>query len=413
MRLRPLTPLLRLELTLANKLVEQVTREGALPLFNSRLNDAKLMEADRILQGIKRNENSAVQEFKHHLGARFGESISTTGDDFVFAFAQLAAFDVQNEWEAAERTWTEAIETEVVSSWDAPTSYSINPVSDGFERPQSEPNKPGHIVPTVPEGSVYPHFTFKGEEAASNGISKAGGRYDLTFERIISDVAGLVPQIPKLITESLLEREEYTAWQGLVDFIDVGSNHLAADTLIDGRKVVADAPLSDVSLAAALKQAKNREVVPGRKVQVSSYNLIVPRGEGDAARFWLNQFALVSQDRTDGLVTNRYAFAGYNPLSGIANVIETDYLQGTQWALIPAKGSVRGSKKFYALGQLAGHIGPEIRLQNVTGQYLGGGSVSAFEGSFDTDSASFRGRIISGGLGWNNQFAVISDGDGE
>lgn len=393
------------------KLIETVTKGGKLPLYNSRLNDAKLIAADKIVEGIAANDNLAITEFKSHLGARFGEAIHTTGDDFIFAFAQIAAFNIQNEWEAATRTWSDAIETETVSSFESPRTYSINPVTEGFARPATEPNKPNHVVPLVGEGSPYPHFVFSGETAAAGSIHKAGGRYDLTFEKIVGDVAGIVPLIPRLITESLLEREEYDAWQGLVNFIDVPANHLQAGTSLTGDQVVADAPLSRAALAVALRQAQNVEI-DGHKVSVSGYNLIVPTGAGDDAKFLLNTLTLTGVNEQDGLTTNLYSVNGYNPLGKIVGVVETDYLSGTQWALIPAKGAIRGNKKFYTLGQLAGHIGPEIRLQNVTGQYLGGGSVSPFEGSFETDSAAFRGRIIDGGLGWNSEYAVISDGDG-
>lgn len=392
---------------MAERLLETVTKGGKLPVYNPQLNDAKLIAADRIIEGVRNNDNSAVTAFKSHLGCRFGESIHTTGDDFIFAFAQLSAFQVQNEWEAADRTWSQAIETETVTSFETPKSYSINPVVEGFERPVTEPNKPGHIVPNVPEGSPYPKFTFGGELAESNRMGKAGGSYDLTFEKIVSDAAGIVPMIPRLINESLLEREEYDAWAGLIEFIDVPANHLQAGTNLDGSTVVADAPLSFEALAAALTQAKNR-TIDGRKVQVRSYNLIVPVGQADVARFYLSNVTL--DGATDG--SRNISFPGYNPLAGIAGVIETEYLTGTQWGLIPAKGAIRGNKKFYRLGQLAGNIGPELRLQNVTGQYLGGGSVPPFAGSFETDSASFRGRIIGGGLGWHSEYAVISDGDG-
>lgn len=393
------------------KLIETVTKGGKLPLYSSKLSDAKLIAADKIVEGIRLNDNQAVTAFKSHLGARFGEAIHTTGDDFIFAFAQIAAFNIQNEWEAADRTWSDAIETETVTSFDAPATYSINPAVEGFARPTTEPNKPDHVVPLVGEGSPYPHFIFSSEAAKAGSIHKAGGRYDLTFEKIISDVAGIVPLIPRLITESLLEREEYDAWQGLVDFIDVPANHLVAGDSLLGESVPADAPLSRAALAVALRQAANREI-DGQKVRVSSYNLIVPSGAGDDARFLLNTLSLSGVNEQGGLTTHLYSVNGYNPLGRIAGVIETDYLSGSQWALIPAKGAIRGNKKFYTLGQLAGHIGPEIRLQNVTGQYLGGGTVSPFEGSFETDSAAFRGRIIDGGLGWNSEYAVFSDGDG-
>lgn len=391
--------------------METVTRDGSLPLFSKRLNESKIIEADRIIAGIRENDNRAILEFKEHVGARRGEAIHTTGDDFVHAFAQLTALEVTNRYEARERSWTDAIETETVSSFDTPISYSIQPVTEGFARPQSEPGKPDHVPPLIPEGSPYPHFRFKGERNAKGNVAKRGGRYDMTFEEIIRDVATLVPLIPNLITDALLDAEEYDAWAGLIAFVNIPENHLVAGTTFIGQQVTADSALSPAALDLALFQAQNRRI-NGKVVNVTSYNLIVPRGTARQANQIVNGLVFTGQTQQTGLVINQFASNGYNPLNQIANVIETDYLTGPQWMLIPAKGAVRGQDKFYALGQLAGHIGPELRVENLTGSYLGGGDVSPFEGDFETDSAAFRGRIIEGPLGWNPEYAVISDGTG-
>lgn len=395
---------------MANLLLESVTHNGDLPLYNKRLNDAKLMEADKIISGVAKGDNRAVLAFKEHLGARRGEAIHTTGDDFIYAFAQLTQFSVVNEFKAAERNWSDAIETEQVSSFETPIDYSIKPVLDGFERPQTEPGKPGDVPPLVPEGSPYPHFRFSGERNAQGNIAKRGGRYDLTFEEIIRDVVGLVPQIPVLINEALLQAEEYDAWAPLIAFINTAGTRLAAGKTLLEEVTLPNAPLSRPALAVALQQAALREI-NGEVVDVSAYNLIVPKGVKEQALFLLNTFTLTGQNQQNGLQTNLYSVSGYNPLSKIANVIETKYMPAGAWALIPAKGAISGGK-FYRLGQLIGHVGPELRLENVTGQYLGGGDVSPFEGDFETDSAAFRGRIIEGPLRWNNAYAVYSTGTG-
>ena len=399
---------------MAKTLLERVTREGRIGFVDAPaagLTDAKLIAADKIVEGIARGDHNSIAQFKRSMGCEFGEAIHTTGDDFIFAFAQLTAMSVVDEWEAAERTWEEAIEVEEVSSFKAPKFYSINPATEGFARPQTEEDKPAHIVPIVPEGSPYPHFLFEGELAKSGGLHKAGGEYGLTFEKIVDDVAGIVPLIPKLITESLLEREEYDAWMGLITHIWVSANHLQAGETIDGQAVPTDAPLNRASLIAAVEQAENREVIPGRKVNVTSWRLLVPRGGSLRANYYLNQLTPGQIVVTDGLVQSAFT-SSYNPLEKIAGVTETDYLAGTQWALVPNKGAIRGTRRFYKYGRLRGHVGPEIRVENATGQYLGGGAVPPFEGSFKTDSAAFRGRVIGGGLGWDDAFAVVSDGDG-
>lgn len=389
-------------------LEEKLTNGGRVPLPVG-VNLEKMVAADKIVEGIRKGDGMAVAEFKHHLGARFSEHL-TTGDDFIFAFTQLTALEVDRQFQEAERTWTDAIETQVVSSFDAPKVYSIDYTAvEGFERPQTEADKPAWVPPIVPESSKYPIFKFGAESVQAGNLHKAGGLFSLSFEKIVSDAGTIVPQLPSIITEFLLDREEYDAWTGLISFISGGTNHLQGTTLIDGSAVATDAPVSREALAAALAQAKNA-TINGRKVAVSSYNVIVPVGQADVVNFYLNNYRV--DGAQDGSLT--VSFPGYNPLAGIVGVVETEYLTGTQWGLIPAKGAIRGgaSKRFYNLGRLQGFEGPEVRVQNVTGNYVGGGAVAPFAGSFETDDAQLRGRIITGGLGWNPEYAVISDGDG-
>ena len=73
----------------------------------------------------------------------------------------------------------------------------------------------------------------------------------------------------------------------------------------------------------------------------------------EEARFLLNTLSLTGVEQTDGLTTQILSANGYNPLGKIRNVIETDYLGDTQWALIPARGAIRGNQKFYTMGQPA------------------------------------------------------------
>ena len=392
------------------KLIEAVTNGGTIPLLSPTLNDAKIKRADQIIEGVRKGDRAALAEFAAHFGGvRYKETV-TTGDDFIWAFAQLTAKSVTDEWEETERTWSEVIETDTITSFDAPTNYYIDAAVEGFERPANEPGKPGNIVPIVPEGSPYPAFQFSGELAESGSIHKAGGQFNLTFEKIINDIEGIVPKIPVLIRDSLLQREEWDAWSGLISILELPANALVAGDSLLGTAVPTNAPLSREALEVALVQADNREI-RGKKVRVGSYALLVPTGGALQANFLLNNVSVTGQERTNGLVTNVVSFNGWNPLSKITRVVESDFMDAGTWALVPNKGAIRGPK-FYALTRLRGHEGPELRVQNLTGNYLGGGAVPPFEGSFDTDSAAFRGRIINGGIGWNTNYPVFSDGSG-
>jgi hypothetical protein len=49
------------------------------------------------------------------------------------------------------------------------------------------------------------------------------------------------------------------------------------------------------------------------------------------------------------------------------------------------------------MGFLAGHETPDLRVKADTGLRVGGGSVPAEEGSFDTDDIQYRIRHVTGG----------------
>lgn len=390
------------------KLIEKLTNGGRLPL-PANLNLQKIARADQIIEGISRGDAQAIADFKTHMGARFGE-VLTTGDDFIHAFAQLVSIQVDNEFQAKERNWDQVAPVQVVSSFNAPKVYAIDYEVSGLARPVTEPGKPGYVAPIVPESSPYPEFKFTGELTQAGEIHKAGGVFSLSFEKIVSDPAELVPTLPVLITEFLLEREEWDVWSAILGLFADADLHLDGGTTLDGVTVPADAALGRGALDLAIQQADLREV-GGRQVSVSSYTLIVPVGSARTANYYLNTLELDSIADTAAGTTRTYSLNGYNPLSKISNVVESRYFTGSQWAIIPTPGSIGGTKRFINLGRLRGHEGPEIRVQNLTGSYLGGGAVSPFEGSYETDDASMRGRIISGALVWNSEFAVVSDGD--
>ena len=60
--------------------------------------------------------------------------------------------------------------------------------------------------------------------------------------------------------------------------------------------------------------------------------------------------------------------------------------------------------------RLRGHERPEVRVSNLTGTYQGGGNISPFEGSFDTDTVDMRLRYVAGGALWSADAVVYSDG---
>lgn len=339
----------------------------------------------------------------------------TTGDDSIFALAAVTNAQVLELYEdpAEERQWTKIAQTRVVDDFETPKFYTIKPETSGNSRPAkgAKSENPADVLPVVPEGSPYPRFSFKGElYAPGRGLHKRGGVFSLTWEDLLSDPENIIAAMPGLITESFLEAEEFEIFDALRAATKTAGTGLVAGTTYDGRTVAKNAPLSQEALVLAMEQLSTREL-DGRPINFrGQFKLIVPIGVADQVNWIINGLTRTTQlDSTTGITS--IIDTSFDGFSRIAEVVETEYLTGTEWILIPTPGSTK--RPALELLKLRGHETPDIRLQNVNGQYAGGGQVGPFEGSFETDDAAIRGRLPLAGLHWTPAFVLHSDGTGQ
>lgn len=333
------------------------------------------------------------------------ESISTS--DAIFNYAALVNANVVPDFDRPERTWSSIAGTRVVQDFKAPTLYSLVPE---FNAGVLGSGTPAHVLPVVPEGAAYPYATLEGEVYQLGGIRKRGVKVSFTFEAWINDSIGALQAIPDAFRRVAEDTEEYEVYSTLVS--GVGANQqLDGGTVPTGGTVAPNAPLSRDALIRAIYELSQREI-NGRKVKVGgTFNLIVPAGQAVYANFILNQtLGQMNTNPASGTPEYVYSINGYNPLAGIT-VIESEYVTGTAWYLVPTVGTT-GGRPVLELLRLAGHELPELRVHNATGTYVGGGAVSPFEGSFDNDAADFRIRNIGRGILWTPDLIVWSEGDG-
>ena len=334
---------------------------------------------------------------------RLEETLST-GDDSIFNFAYQVEQTVQPMFDKLDRTWTAIADVQAYQDFKTPVRYGLDIEAAGLST-NAEPGKPANVAPIVPELAPYPSFVFKGELSQDGELHKRGVSFGLSWERLISDITNIVPQLPGMITETFLDAEEWEVYSALVRGGSGVLNQLTAGTNPDGTACVNNGPLNRANLIQAVTQLPNR-VVDGRKAQLSSFTLVVPQGMKATADWAINTLS-ISKIVNGG---QEFNVAGYNPLSVITNVVETPFLTGTGWYLIPAKGTSR--RTVLELAKIRGHESIEIRLKDATGVYTGGGKVAPFEGSFETDDIRFRGRYPVTGLVWTPQLILFSKGDG-
>ena len=359
----------------------------------------------RKVPGVSVAKVKAVQGLQErHLA---GDKIATatlhevlTTSDAMFNYAHLATLNFLPLYDEAPRTWRQVADTRTVPDFKPATLWTI-------QRSWTDGDGESNVIgahgeaPTVPEGMPYPYAYITGVSDQSAKITKKGFKTDWTLESRINDGLGVLDELPRMMLEASLDTEESEVWTPL----STAGVALAGGSIPSSSTAVpANAPLSRDALIRATIELGDREIA-GRKIQVrGGLNLLVPVGVGVAANFILNQTLLGFESQG----TPNYIYqinGGYNPLGNIT-VIETEFLTGTQWKLLPKPGATR--RPVAQRLELRGYASPQLFVENAQGSYVGGGAVSPFEGSFDTDSITLKLRQFGGGVVWDSGLAIVT-----
>lgn len=374
----------------------QLTLDGRIKL-QPGVTKRKVEAVRFLMEGALAGDRSA----KGHL-----EEVLTSSDA-IFNYAHLLSINLLPQFDALEPTWSAVAGTRLVSDFRPAVLYSLvsrfaNVEQEGADAP-SAGQAPHGIAPIVPELGVYPLAYMSGEESISGGIAKRGLQTDFSFEAYINDSVGFIQALPGELLNVATDTPDYEVYQALINGTG-SSQELQGGTVPDGTTVLPNAPLSRAALVRAIYELKLRKI-NNRYVQINGgFNLIVPIGQKEFVEFWINQaIAQVA----DGSLT--LTVSGYNPLANV-KVIETEWVTGTNWYLLPQPGATRRPVLDYAY--LIGHADPEVRVKTDGGTLIGGGAISPFEGSFDNDSAKFRLRQIGGAILWTPGLVVTSNGSG-
>jgi hypothetical protein len=371
------------------------TLDGRLkPLPN--VTPAKVAEMKRLVESALSGDYIAT--------AKIQEAMTST--DAIFSFAYLTQINFLPQFERVPRTWREIAGERIVNDFRRPVLYSMVTDFNGPGVLGAEPANSNGVLPVVPEAGPYPYVYMSGEESKSAGISKKGVKTDFTFEAFINDALGFIAALPDELLRIALDTEDADVYGALIGGATQATSKLVGGTVPDGEIVAANSPLTHNAMIRAVYELSQRRV-NGRFVQVNGgYNLVVPIGQRPYAEFNLGSTLL--QTRIGTNPQSLYA-PGYNGLPQI-DVVESQWVTGTNWYLIPKPGAT--SRPILEHLSLRGHETPELRVENVTGNYLGGGAISPFEGSFDNDSATFRLRHITGAALWSPELIVYSNGSG-
>lgn len=356
----------------------------------------------KMVPGVTETKVRAVKTLleKHYAGDRIATATlheALTTSDAIFNMAYLATMNFIPQYDLAPRVWTTVAGTRPVPDFRPATLYSLNRTwTDGNGGSDVLSKDIQGAAPIIPEGSAYPYAYISGLTAEGGSVVKRGFKTDWTLESRINDALGAIEQLPSEMLEVSLDTEEADVFGALVA---QATTTLAGGTVPSGVVVPANAPFSRDAVIQAIVELANR-TIGGRRIQVTGgYNLVVPVGQKPFVDFVLNQAYLEVQN--GAYVLN---VSGYNPLADVS-VVESIYVTGTIWYLIPKPGATK--RPVLERLSLRGYETPQLFVENLTGNFVGGGSVSPFEGSFNADVITLKLRQFGGGVVWDSGTAVV------
>lgn len=327
-----------------------------------------------------------------------------TSSDAPFNAAHLVTAELLSDFDSAERTWSQIADVRTVPDFRPVQLYSI------FGDLTGAAVREGGGAVGIPEAAPYPYVSVKGKDSFYQKLAKNGAKFGITWESLVNDPAGVWADMPRQLLELALDTEEAEVYDALIEGVAAAGAtvELAGGTLPDGSIVPANSPINPEAIWQAILELSRREVNHRKIGELSGYNILVPVGVKMFLQWKLDQAIIAIQD---GNITFG---PGDRSVFNRINIIESDKLGLTnpnEWYVLPAKGAYRRFPTLELL-RLRGYETPELRVSNLTGVYQGGGAVSPFEGSFDSDVVDMRLRYVVGGVLWTADAIVYSDGSG-
>ncbi|RII41881.1 hypothetical protein DWB68_10160 [Galactobacter valiniphilus] len=241
----------------------------------------------------------------------------------------------------------------------------------------------------VREGEEYKGGSLN-ETDLDHGTAKWGKSYGLTFElrlrRLFSDLANF----PTLLGNGAVKAKNTAAASALVTAAG------AWDPALFG--AVQSTALDADGLDAAINALAIREDHRGDLVDTSNLVLVVGPGLQTQAARLLNVDRLVIKQTVGNKETRTEV---PNPFKGLVTLLVSRSVgkrlganQSKAWALVQGKGSTLPSLIDTGLEGHDGNV--DIRVKNDQGTNVGGGAISADQGSFNDDTIWYRGRTFFG-----------------
>ena len=341
--------------------------------------------------------------FSNRWGAdvRLAEAFSTS--DFKLAAAKELDSEMLAQYDEIPSTWEAYTDTTTVRDF----------------RPKRLKSRAGgqYGMARVPELTEYPADDQRSAAEYAIQVAKYGRRKAISWEAWLNNEAiGELQDLPGDLARQARETEQLAAVSNLL-LVDAASalkgEAIASDVNTNFFKAgngnaPTALPLTFDNLKAVLDgMATKKDPTSKRVIARPDVVVVIPKA------LEATMIAIVTTVQIK-ITEGDTEFTQNNPLSGVSYVVEplldfvnTHAKAATTWFVVPKPKS---SRPALWVAKLAGHEQPDLRVKADTGQRVGGGQISALEGSFEIDDIQYRGRHIVGNQQGDALFTYCSRG---
>lgn len=338
------------------------------------------------------------------------ESLSTS--DAPHAYTHLVNLRNLPLYDEVEPDLGSITTQETVTDFRPATFQALRANFAGLEH--GKDNGGQRIAPKVAELDTYQYAFAYTQETTDIAVEKRGFKVGWSLERGVNDPFGLVNRFPQDMLNVGVKTDHYVVIRALINGVTAASELVTGTDFITGEDVPADSPATPAALRVAIRQINARTDADGNRVPTPArFKLVVAQGAAEGIE-WSLGLARGLFSVQDGLIQYRPAVgANADPLGRITGVIESEFITGDAWYLVPEAGTT-DRPALIRVG-LAGYTAPEVYVSNFNGAPLAGGSSSnPFQAySFDNDSIDLKFRQFTNAGLFSEDAIVHSDGTAE
>jgi hypothetical protein len=361
--------------------------KGFKPVGTQRFTEAQLTEALRLI----RNEHGLSRYAHQHA---LEEAITTS--DFPTLFGVLVQNDMLAKYRINVAEWRTFCKVGTLPNFNIHNKHKVYGQDD--------------VMPQVAEKAPYLQ-TPSGTGVYTGQLLKYGRSFDISWESVINDSMGAFRDIADRFANAAIRTE---AWNVTSLYCSAAGPNVglfgAPIADVDGQNVtnLGVLPLTITNLQATLALMANQTDPNGEIIAVDGVHLVVPKTLEYTARAILTsalqqEAAAAAPVPTVNITPQLGLKLHVDPYLQVVDATATD---DTTWYLFadPSQG------KCMEMDYLTGHEQPEICMKASDKLAMGGGSISPFEGDFDSDNIKYRVRCVHGGTQLDPRFAYAQVG---